>query len=152
MGITVRTGPDDSDTLTGINVRAKEFRYAASVDRLGNASTEAGAPLELGDEWTPEHLVLAGLVNCSLTSLRHHAARAGIEVLASGSATGLVTRREEDGRYAFVELEVEIAAELEPEPAELDELLAKAERDCFVGASLTSKPVYRWTINGASPR
>ena len=32
----------------------------------------------------------------------------------------------------------------------LAELLAKAERDCFVGASLTAKPSYRWTVNGAA--
>ena len=28
------------------------------------------------------------------------------------------------------------------------ELLAKAERDCFVGASLVAKPSYRWIVNG----
>ena len=28
------------------------------------------------------------------------------------------------------------------------ELLAKAERDCFVGASLTTAPTYHWTVNG----
>jgi hypothetical protein len=26
------------------------------------------------------------------------------------------------------------------------ELLAKAERDCFIGASLTVKPTYAWTV------
>jgi hypothetical protein len=28
------------------------------------------------------------------------------------------------------------------------DLIAKGERDCFVGASLTAKPTYRWTVNG----
>jgi hypothetical protein len=38
---------------------------------------------------------------------------------------------------------------LTPKPGddELAELLAKAERDCFIGASLTVKPTYRWTAN-----
>jgi hypothetical protein len=27
-------------------------------------------------------------------------------------------------------------------------LVAKAERDCFVGASLRIEPVYRWTVDG----
>ena len=40
--------------------------------------------------------------------------------------------------------------ELEPGPtgAALDDLLAKAQRDCFVGASLAVTPTYRWTVNG----
>jgi hypothetical protein len=50
-----------------------------------------------------------------------------------------------------VELDVEIDLELEPAPPreELTALLAKAERDCFVGASLEPSPRYRWQVNGA---
>jgi hypothetical protein len=67
---------------------------------------------------------------------------------ASGTARGTVTRREEDGRYAFVELTVEIEAALDPTPDEATraDLMDRAERGCFVGASLTPKPVYRWTL------
>ena len=32
----------------------------------------------------------------------------------------------------------------------LRELLSKAERDCFIGASLAVKPTYRWRVNGAA--
>jgi organic hydroperoxide reductase OsmC/OhrA len=102
-------------------------------------------------EWSPEHLLLAALVGCSLKSLRHHARRSSVDVpSASGGARTLVTRRQADGRYAMVETEVELAAELDPEPesAALADLLALAERDCFVGSSLTAKPSYRWTVNG----
>jgi uncharacterized OsmC-like protein len=132
-------------------VRAKRFDYAVAVDRAGRASAEGHAPFELAEEWTPEHLVLAGLWRCSVTSLRHHAERAGIDLVASGSASGTVTKREGDGRYAFVELECRIDVELEPAPPgeELTALVLKAERDCFVGASLTVKPTYRWRVNGA---
>jgi hypothetical protein len=66
----------------------------------------------------------------------------------SASSRTLVTKRETDDRYALVETEVELAVELEPEPEVLAELLALAERDCFVGSSLTAKPSYRWTVNG----
>ena len=49
--------------------------------------------------------MLAGLIDCSLTSLRYHAKRAGIEVTSgSGEASGSVTMREADGRFAFVEI------------------------------------------------
>jgi uncharacterized OsmC-like protein len=128
--------------------RAKRFEYAVRMDRAGSYAAEDAPPVALGEEWTPEHLVLAGLVRCSVQSLRHHAQRLGADAVADASAWGLVTRREEDERYAFVEVECRIDVELEPAPEELDELLAKAERDCFVGASLTVKPRYRWTVNG----
>ncbi len=129
--------------------RAKTFEFAASVDREGRIEA-VGASLSPPADWLPEHLVLAALVRCSLTSLRHHARRAGIEVAASGAATGTVARREEDGRYAFVEIECRLDVELQPLPPadELRELIAKAERDCFVGASLRASPRYRWQVNG----
>ncbi len=68
------------------------------------------------------------------------------------SANGAVTRRESDGRYAFVEIEVELDVALAPAPDDVRALLARAEHDCFVGASLTIDPVYRWTVNGEEIR
>jgi uncharacterized OsmC-like protein len=128
---------------------AKEFRYAMSQDAAGRITAE-DATIELAQAWTPEHLVLAGLVRCTLQSLRFHVDRAGGDFRATAKAAGRVAKREEGGRYAFVELEVELDVELEPAPPgeELRELLAKAERDCFVGASLSPSPVYRWRVNG----
>ena len=134
------------------NVRAKEFRYATELDESGRVTADGAAPLELEDAWTPEHLVLAGLTRCSLQSLRYHAGRAGIAVRgATGSAAGRVTKRDSDERYAFVEVECRLAVELDPEPDAngREELLAKAERDCFVGASLSVTPRYDWSVNGA---
>lgn len=130
--------------------KAKEFRYAVGLDRAGHITADGGSPLDLDDAWTPEHLTLAGLARCTLQSLRFHAGRAGLDFLASASASGFVTKRPEDGRYAFVELNLEIDLELEPVPPgqELVTLLAKAERDCFVGASLEPPPTYRWRVNG----
>jgi uncharacterized OsmC-like protein len=132
-------------------VKAKEFRYAIGLDRAGRVTADGRSPLDLDAAWTPEHLLLAGLVRCTLQSLRFHAARAGVDFLASASASGKVTKRERDDRYAFVELRVEIDLELEPAPPgdELEALLERAERDCFVGASLDPPPHYRWRVNGA---
>lgn len=136
-----------------MTVRAKELRYAVDVSTQGELLEENGVVLETPAEWSPEHLLLAALVRCSLKSLRHHAPRGGVEVRsASGSARTLVTRRETDGRYAMVETEVELRIELEPEPEEsaLADLLGLAERDCFIGSSLTVEPRYRWIVNGGS--
>jgi organic hydroperoxide reductase OsmC/OhrA len=129
--------------------RGKEFRYAVDLGEGDSVRTEDGTPLGAGPEWTPEHLLLAALLRCSLQSLRHHARRAGIEVRhATGSGRALVTKRESDGRYAVVETEVGLDVTFEPQPGkdELAALLAQAERDCFVGASLTVKPTYRWSV------
>lgn len=133
--------------------RAKSFSYAVSVDRDGAATSErGGSPIPAEEAWTPEHLVLAGLANCTLTSLRFHADREGIEVTGGADATGEVTVRETDGRYAFVQIKVELDVTLDPTPPSVRQLVAKAERDCFVGASLTTKPRYRWTVNGEELR
>jgi len=132
-----------------VAVRAKKLRYAVELSSEGELREENGVVLETPAEWSPEHLLLAALVRCSLKSLRHHAPRGGVEVrAASGSARTLVTRRESDGRYALVETDVELRVELEPEPRELSDLLEFAERDCFIGSSLTVEPRYRWTVNG----
>jgi organic hydroperoxide reductase OsmC/OhrA len=130
-------------------MHAKEFHYAVDLDEGGSLRAEDGTPLEANPAWSPEHLLLAALVRCSLKSLAYHARRAGIEVSdPHGSARALFTKRESDERYAAVELEVDLTVRLTPRPGEEGraELLAKAERDCFIGASLTSKPTYRWTV------
>jgi organic hydroperoxide reductase OsmC/OhrA len=131
-------------------VRAKEFHYAISLDRAGRVTADGKAQLDLDPAWTPEHLVLAGLARCTLQSLRFHAARAGVDFVASSETSAVVTRSAPEERYAFVEIDVELDVELEPlpPPEELQELLSLAERDCFVGASLRPHPSYRWRVNG----
>ncbi len=131
--------------------QAKTFDFAVSLDTGWNATSDRGGPVLAREDmnvWTPEHLLLASLARCSLSSLRYHCRRAGIEAVSSASARGTVTRRESDGRFAFVEITVEADVSLSPEPDEaaVGELLGKAERDCFVGASLTAAPTYEWRV------
>ena len=129
---------------------ARRFEYAASLDREGRLRAGDGPTLEPGEEWSAEHLVLAGLMRCTLTSLAFHAERRSVSVRGGAVAEAVVTKREEDGRYAFVEIECGLDVELEPlaEGEALAELLALAERDCFIGASLTAPPRYEWRVNG----
>jgi organic hydroperoxide reductase OsmC/OhrA len=133
-------------------VRARVFEYGVTLDAGWAATSDRGGAVLPHDEaaWTPEHLLLVALARCSLTSLAYHARRDGLSTEARAGATGTVTVREEDGRFAFVEIGVEAEVSLEPAPDEerVRALLAKAERDCFVGASLSLTPVYRWTVNG----
>jgi organic hydroperoxide reductase OsmC/OhrA len=127
-------------------VKAKVLDYAVEVDRGGRMTIPGGAQLEPPEGWSADHLLLAALVRCSIDSLVYHARRAGHEAQASGFASGIVTKREEDGRYAFVEIECRIDVELTPRGTEVDDLLAKAQRDCFVGSSLAIAPRYEWRV------
>jgi len=127
--------------------QAKVLEYAVEVDRGGRMTIPGGAQIEPGEGWSPDHLLLAALVRCSIDSFTYHARRAGHGVAGSGSAQGKITRRDSDGRYAFVEIDVAIDIQLDPRTNEPDDLIAKAERDCFVGASLTIKPEYAWRVS-----
>ena len=134
-------------------VRARTFTYAVSLDSGWTVtSSEGGTPIPLEEAWSPEHLVLAGLARCTLTSLRYHAQASGLDLSSSADANGTVTKRDSDDRYAFVQIGVELEVKLEPVPEDVRELLARAERDCFVAASLTVKPDYRWIVNGEEVR
>ena len=129
--------------------RVLNFDVTVDAERTARSGL-GGESITADDAWWAEHLLLAGLARCTLTSLDYHAYRAGLESVASASAHGLVTKRESDGLYAFVDVDVEVDVGLEPEPGEdaVLELIAKAERDCFVGSSLTARPRYSWKVNG----
>ena len=130
---------------------ARTYEFDVTIDAERGAESGLGGERILRrDEWWPEHLVLVALVRCTLASLDFHAERAAVQVTGSGRAHGVVSKRETDGMYAFLEIESSLAVELSPAPGrpEVEELIAKAERGCFVGNSLTAKPRYRWTVNG----
>jgi organic hydroperoxide reductase OsmC/OhrA len=134
-----------------VGAEAKSFDYAVTLDETWDARSDRGGGVVPGaDEasWTPEHLLLAALARCTLTSLRYHCVRAGVALTSSATADGTVTRRETDGRFAFVRIELaaEVTFEPKPDEAAVAELLAKAERDCFVGSSLTARPTYAWRV------
>ena len=127
--------------------RAKVLEYAVDVDAAGRMTIPGGGQLVPPEGWSADHLLLAALVRCSIDSFAYHARRAGHEVTASGEAQGTITKSDEDGRYRFVGIDVRIDAQLAPRTNEVDDLIAKAERDCFIGASLTVKPEYTWHVS-----
>jgi organic hydroperoxide reductase OsmC/OhrA len=129
--------------------RVLEFEVTVDRDRTAHSAL-GGRGLPREDAWWPEHLVLAALVRCTLGSLDYSARRAGVEAAGSGTAHGVVTRRRDDGLYAFVEIDTTFDVELtSPLGAdELQQLVDKAERGCFVSNSLTAKPRHRWIVNG----
>jgi organic hydroperoxide reductase OsmC/OhrA len=131
-------------------VRVKRREYAVALDRAGVMTAEGDEPLETGGGWTPEHLLLAAVARCGLNALNYHARRSAIDVDGAATAKGTIAPREEDGKYAFVEVESRLEVELTPLPEENEvrTLLARAERGCFIGSSLTAPPRYSWIVNG----
>jgi uncharacterized OsmC-like protein len=131
--------------------RARVFEYRVTTDAVWTArSDRGGTAIVREDAWTPEHLLLASLTRCTLTSLEYHARRADVTFTSSADAHATVTKRDEDERFAVVEASVSFDVSFEPqlEAEALRDLLAKAERDCFVGASLTAEPTYTWKVDG----
>ena len=131
-------------------VRAKHFEYWISLDEAGNLTAD-GQPMTLGEEASAEHLLLAGLARCSISSLAYFARQKKLEARTSALASGTVTRREDDDRYGFVSIECKMDVQLDGEelaPEELRSLLQSAEWGCFVGASLKPAPRYTWRVNG----
>jgi organic hydroperoxide reductase OsmC/OhrA len=130
-----------------VAITARTFEYAVEVDGAGRMTIPGGGQLVPPEGWSADHLLLAALIRCSIDSFAYHARRAGHRVSASGSGHGTITKAGDDGRYRFVQIGVRIDAQLEPRTNEVDDLIAKAERDCFVGASLTVSPEYEWHVS-----
>ncbi len=130
-------------------LRAKHFDYWISLDERGGLSAD-GHPATIEGDVSAEHLLLAALARCSISSLEHFAQQKDVEVSASAYASGTVTRREEQERYGFVSFECKLDVQLTGELAddELRSLLQSAEWGCFIGASLDPAPKYSWRVNG----
>ena len=134
-----------------MSVRARNFTYDLHRPGLGGDERRRRGALPSEEAaWTPEHLVLAALGRCTLTSfLTTPAAR-----VTSRSATRRRTasspgvRRTDASRSSRCGSTSTSRSTAPPSPDEIRELIAKGERDCFVGASLTVKPDYHWTVNG----
>ena len=127
--------------------RPKVLEYAVDFDLDGTVSIPGGTEFRPPAGWTADHLLLAALARCALHALAYHVRRAGSTTTqASASARGRVTKRAEDGRYAFVEIDCRVEATLDPPIPDTRELVAKAERDCFVGSSLTAALRYDWRL------
>ena len=136
-------------------VKPRVFEFEIHVDRdRTSRSALGGSALEREEEWWPEHLVLAALVRCTLASMDHSARQAGLEVAGEGRAHGTVTKRASDGLYAFVDIQSRLEIELDPPPEQsaVRELIANAERGCFVSNSMETRPRHHWTVNGEEVR
>jgi len=121
--------------------------------RAGERPPIATAPPEdfgEGDprRWSPEHLFLAAVQSCTMLSFLSQAEHHDLEVLGyECEIEGTITRRAEDGRYAFVQVrQVPRVTVAGGKGAAARSLTGKAERDCFVSASTTAETIVDWDI------
>ena len=125
---------------------------SSSLNTDGRTEILSGPPADFplcdASRWSPEQLFLASLASCTMISFLAHADHRGVEVRDYESRIdGVVMRRIEDGRYAFVH--VHQRPEVVVAPGQGDrarELIGKAERDCFISASTTAEIQNDWEI------
>jgi len=102
------------------------------------------SPPEFGgpkDMWSPEHLFVASVAACLMTTFRSIAEMSGLEVVSySDSASGDLVRGE-DGLYKMTEITLRPRVSI-ADPAKADRalrLLEKAEKVCLISRSIESE-------------
>jgi organic hydroperoxide reductase OsmC/OhrA len=132
-------------TSTGLKTGTLE----ASSDAL--PACEVASPPQFGGPagvWSPEHLYVAALSSCLMTTFRSIADNSGLEVLEySASATGRL-QRGEDRMFAFdtVTLRPRVVITDASKTERTIRLLHKAEAACLISRSVASEIVLEPTV------
>ena len=126
------------------NTGSKTGVLAAPGDGL--AAIEVASPPEFGGPagvWSPEHLFVAALSVCLMTTFRAVAEASGLEVLDYTDASSGHLQRGEDRLYAFdrVTLRPKVVIGDESKVERTIRLLHKAESVCLVSRSVSSEIV-----------
>ena len=111
---------------------------------------EFGGPEKI---WSPEHLFVASVASCLMTTFRSVAARSGIEVLDyTDEAVGRL-RRGDDGRYSIetVILRPAIVISSDSRMDRAQRLIEKAEEVCLISRSIRSEVILEARIMQAQP-
>lgn len=93
--------------------------------------------------WSPEHLFVASVAACLMTTFRAIAASSGVEVVDySDEAVGLL-KRGEDRRYSIesVTLRPTIVISEDSKIDRAERLIEKAEKACLISRSINSEVV-----------
>jgi organic hydroperoxide reductase OsmC/OhrA len=138
-------------TSTGV----KTGRLAAAGDGLPELDV-ASPPQFDGPEgvWSPEHLFVASLAACLMTTFRAIAEASGVEILEyNGRAIGRLVQAE-DRLYRIdrVTLQPEIVVAHHEQVDKARRLLDKAERACLISRSVSSQIELAGSIRAAQPQ
>jgi len=106
---------------------------------------EFGGP---GRVWSPEHLFVASVASCLMTTFRAIAANSGVAVVDYVDHSVGRLQRGADGLYSIVRItlkpRVVISEDSSPERA--SRILEKAERVCLISRSIRSEVVLEPTV------
>lgn len=104
-------------------------------DLVVSSPPEFGGP---GGDWSPEHLFVASVSACLMTTFKAVAARSGVDVEDyRDSASGHLVRGE-DGLYRIDEVTLRPVVTVSPDArkARVERLLDKAEKVCLISRSM----------------
>ena len=129
----------------------KAFRFPASVHWAGGRVTRVSAPGQtpldvalapefkggVSGKWSPEELLVASVASCFAIALAAVAERSDVPLRSLEVAgVGHVERRE-DGRFAFVAIELTVEVETEDESlAAARQAVRDAEERCIISLAL----------------
>lgn len=127
----------------------KTGMLSAAVDGLPEmmvaSPPEFGGPAHV---WSPEHLFVASIAACLMTTFRSMAANSGIEVVDyTDRSTGHLTRAD-NGLYSIsrVTLRPTVVVSEESRVERAVRLLEKAEEVCLIGRSVRSETTLEPTV------
>ncbi|HEU4895846.1 MAG TPA: OsmC family protein [Acidimicrobiia bacterium] len=117
----------------------------------GLPSLEVASPPEFGGPegiWSPEHLFVASVSACLMTTFRSIAAHSGLEVLGyTDSPTGRLVRGE-DGLYSIdrVTLRPKVTVPAGSRVDRANRLIEKAEKVCLISRSIRCEIVLEASV------
>jgi peroxiredoxin-like protein len=119
-------GPSGNATLSAAHIG--ELRAAPPAEYDGP-----------GDEWSPEHLLLASVETCFLFTLRAIARVSKVEFTSIElDAIGTVDRREGVTRFSEIVLRPTVVVAPGTDHERVTRVLEKSEKACLVSASLST--------------
>ena len=126
-----------------------ETRVVRSAGRSGVASAEGRPDLDVSSppefqgeagRWTPEHLFVAAIEACTMTTFSALAERAGLEVVGYASeASGRLERAEDGFRFTSVVVRPRITLAEEGARATAASVLHEAHEACLIGRSVRAE-------------
>jgi peroxiredoxin-like protein len=114
----------------------------AQLSSAGLPHLRVAAPADFdgpGDAWSPEHMLVAAVQTCFLLTFRGIARKARLEFITlEVDASGVVDRADGVTRFTEITLRPKLSISAAADQARARDVLAKAEKNCLVSASLST--------------
>lgn len=112
----------------------------------GLPELDVASPPEFGGPsrtWSPEHLFVASVTSCLMTTFMSMAERSGVEVVSYHDESVGRLSRDEDGLFRIERITLRPRIVIAPESRldRAERLIEKAERVCLIGRSIDTETV-----------